>query len=450
MYSLHRRSIMRNSPWSDLYKKEDWWAIWFAFVVFAGAVAGIVTKVPKIGKWTVDPTDVFLTVKDGIVTGNIFISLMFLWLGLGLLTLIGIYFMKEKPGKYLLGFTVIFILSIISYALSHQKQVAAWGFGYAFWGLVVGLLISNTTGTPNWMKNGVKTEMYIKTGLVLLGAEILFNKILQLGGPGLFVAWFVTPIVIIFMFIYGVKALKIKSKSLVMVIAAATSVCGVSAAIAAAAASNAKKDELTLAVGMSLIFTVIMMILMPPFIVAVGLDAIIGAAWMGGTIDSTGAVVAAGAMLGADAEKVAAVVKMIQNILIGLVAFFIALYWVAKVERDQDNPKPSFKEIWYRMPKFIVGFLLSSLLFSFVLIPLMGADIVEKQVIGNVTEVVRNWLFCLAFVSIGLESNFKELAGQMVGGKPMILYVVGQSFNLVLTLLAAWLAFGGILWPKVM
>ena len=101
-----------------------------------------------------------------------------------------------------------------------------------------------------------------------------------------------------------------------------------------------------------------------------------------------------------------------------------------------------------RFPKFIVGFVAASLLFSFVLAPLFGTlfhgeglKLVESSVIKAVTNPLRGWFFCLAFVSIGLESNFKELARQMEGGKPMVLYVVGQSFNLILTLLVAWVAF---------
>ena len=120
--------------------------------------------------------------------------------------------------------------------------------------------------------------MFIKTGLVLLGAEILFGKILSIGVPGLMVAWLVTPTVIIFMWLFGTRTLKMVSKSLVMIIAAATSVCGVSAAIAVAAASRAKQEELTLGVGMTLIFTVLMMIFMPVFIHGVGMDQVLGGA----------------------------------------------------------------------------------------------------------------------------------------------------------------------------
>ena len=440
---------MKKSGISALWKEEDWWTVWFAFIVIILAVVGIVHKVPKIGKWTDNPLDVFFTIKEGIVTGDIFLPLVILWLGLGALTALGMIVMKANVKKYLAGYTVVFIFTVLSYIFANQITIKTYGLSYAFWALIIGLIISNTVGTPKWLLAGAKTELYIKTGLVLLGAEILFTKILELGGPGLFVAWLVTPTVIIFMFWFGTKILKMVSKPLVIIIAAATSVCGVSAAIAAAAASRAKKEELTLAVGMTLIFTVAMMVLMPPFVKFIGMDFIVGAAWMGGTIDSTGAVVAAGSFLGADAEKVAAVVKMIQNILIGVVAFFIALYWVTNVDKDPNAPKPNALDIWHRMPKFIVGFVAASVIFSFVLVPIMGIARVETVILKAVSTPLRGWLFCMAFVSIGLESNFRDLASQLVGGKPIILYIIGQSFNLILTLIAAYLAFGGILFDKV-
>ena len=440
---------MKKSGISALWKEEDWWTVWFAFIVIILAVVGIVHKVPKIGKWTDNPLDVFFTIKEGIVTGDIFLPLVILWLGLGALTALGMIVMKANVKKYLAGYTVVFIFTVLSYIFANQIMKKTYGLSYAFWALIIGLIISNTVGTPKWLLAGAKTELYIKTGLVLLGAEILFTKILELGGPGLFVAWLVTPTVIIFMFWFGTKILKMVSKPLVIIIAAATSVCGVSAAIAAAAASRAKKEELTLAVGMTLIFTVAMMVLMPPFVKFIGMDFIVGAAWMGGTIDSTGAVVAAGSFLGADAEKVAAVVKMIQNILIGVVAFFIALYWVTNVDKDPNAPKPNALDIWHRMPKFIVGFVAASVIFSFVLVPIMGIARVETVILKAVSTPLRGWLFCMAFVSIGLESNFRDLASQLVGGKPIILYIIGQSFNLILTLIAAYLAFGGILFDKV-
>jgi uncharacterized integral membrane protein (TIGR00698 family) len=382
--------------------------------------------------------------RVGLIVVPLLISLICIML----LTAVGVRFMGQEAGKYARGFLVLFILAAISFTFANYHISKSYGLSYAAWALAIGLLISNTIGTPNWIKPGVRTEMYIKTGLVLLGAEILFGKIVSIGVPGLMVAWLVTPTVIIFMWYFGTRILKMVSKPLVIIIAAATSVCGVSAAIAVAAASRAKKEELTLGVGMTLIFTVLMMIFMPMFISYAGIGEVLGGAWMGGTIDSTGAVVAAGAFLGPDAETVAAVVKMIQNILIGVVGFFVALFWVTSVERNPDASRPGLMQIWVRFPKFIVGFVAASILFSFVLAPIFGSmfegnglKLVESGVIKTVTNPLRGWFFCLAFVAIGLESNFKELARQMEGGKPMVLYVVGQSFNLILTLAVAWLAF---------
>ena len=383
-----------------------------------------------------------------------FLALAILLVGIGAAFSIAVRCMGGKASTFAAGYAVAFTLAIVSYFVASQTAVKAYGLPYALWALVLGLLVSNTIGTPKWLLAGSKTELFIKTGLVLLGAEILFGKILVLGSRGLLVAWLVTPCVILFMYFFGTRVLKMASKALVIIVAAATSVCGVSAAIATAAAAKAKKEELTLAVGMTLIFTVLMMIGMPPMIKAMGMDEQVGGAWMGGTIDATGAVVAAGALLGDNAEVVAAVVKMIQNVLIGVVAFCVAVAWVTQVERDPDAPRPSAMEIWYRFPKFIVGFVAASLVFSFVLIPVFGGgqeglSLVDKHVIGAITKTCRGWLFCLAFVAIGLESNFRELAKQMAGGKPIVLYLVGQSFNLILTVLAAYLAFGGWLLPKV-
>jgi uncharacterized integral membrane protein (TIGR00698 family) len=425
---------------SSLWKDEDWWAVWFGFLLIIASLTGIVTAVPKIGKWTNQPLTAFGVGSDD---GTIIVPLFLTMLGVGLLTAIGVTIMKtEKPLRYAVGFVAIFVLACLAYWVANQSNIKYWGLSYAMWALVIGLLISNTIGTPKWLLAGARTEMFIKTGLVLLGAEILFKKIVSLGAPGLMVAWIVTPVVVIFMFMFAGRVLRMANKKLAMIVACATSVCGVSAAIAAASACRARREDLTLAVGMTLIFTVLMMFFMPLGIKWLGMNHILGAAWMGGTIDSTGAVVAAGSMLGDTAEKVAAVIKMIQNVLIGVLAFVIALYWVTRVDRVPGQ-KANAMEIWYRFPKFVIGFVAASILFSFVVVPLSQGDfrVVESTYTKPITRVLRGWFLCMAFVSIGLESNFRDLASRMEGGKPLVLYVVGQSFNLVLTLLVAWLAF---------
>jgi len=253
----------------------------------------------------------------------------------------------------------------------------------------------------------------------------------------------VTPIVLISTYVFGQKVIKMPSKTLNITISADMSVCGTSAAIATAAACRAKKEELTLSIGLSLVFTAIMMVAMPAFIKLVGIPEILGGAWMGGTIDATGAVAAAGAFLGDKALYVAATIKMIQNVLIGVTAFCVAVYWCAKVD-CKEGQKVSSMEIWHRFPKFVLGFMAASILFSIIDSSLgsdMGYTLLDQGVIRGGTRLCRGWFFALSFAAIGLATNFRELAQYFKGGKPLILYVCGQSFNLILTLTMAYIMF---------
>lgn len=356
----------------------------------------------------------------------------------------GVACMGRAAGPFLRGFGLIYLLAILAFLIASQADVKAAGFGDPAWAILLGLLISNTIGTPRGAVPAVQTEYYIKIGLVLLGVEILFGKILVIGLPGIFVAWVVTPIVFILTYLFGQYLLKIPSRSLNLTLSADMSVCGVSAAIATAAACRAKKEELTLAIGISLIFTSIMMIVMPNVIQMLGMDPVLGGAWIGGTIDATGAVVAAGAFLGDQALYVAATIKMIQNILIGVIAFFVAVYWVTCVERSPAGERPSAAEIWRRFPKFVLGFLAASIVFSAIYEALgsdLGETLISNGLIQGWTKTIREWCFSLAFVSIGLATNFRSLCHHLTGGKPVVLYVCGQALNLALTLGAAYLMF---------
>lgn len=428
--------VKRGIDWSPLWKLEDWWAVWFGFILIILAIAGVITKLPKFGKWTS---------LGQAVPPESWLLLLVLLIGLGILNAIGVAAMGQSAARFLVAFPIVFILAIIAQILGNHSLAKAYNLEVPLWALVVGLLISNTVRTPEWLKPAVRTEMYIKTGLVLLGCEILFGRIVALGIPGLMVAWIVTPIVILFMYWFGTRVLKMEPE-FAHTLGTATSVCGVSAAIATGAACGAKKEEVSVAITISLLFTVIMLVVMPAFVVAVGMDTDVGAAWIGGTIDSTGAVVAAGALLGQRGMEIASVVKMIQNVLIGVVAFLTAVVWVYRKGKTESAEAARAKEIWVRFPKFVLGFVAASLLFSFILIPGMGEEAVNG--ITKITRGLRGWFFALAFISIGLDSNLRDLARQISGGKPLVQYVVGQSFNLVLTLLVAWLAFGGILFPK--
>lgn len=374
---------------------------------------------------------------------NLFSSLAILGLILASLFGTGAWFMGFRFKSFIKAFFFVFLLAIMAQMLGQQVDMKHIGFGYPIWAIALGILISNTLGTPGWAKSAVQAEFYIKTGLVLLGAEILFSKILAIGLPGIFVAWVVTPIVLTGTFWFGQHVLKIASKTLNITISADMSVCGVSAAIATAAACKASKEELTVAVGLSMVFTSVMMIALPAFIRFAGIPEVLGGAWIGGTIDASGAVVAAGAFLGDTALHVAATIKMIQNMLIGVISFFVAYYWATRVDKT-DKVKVGAGEIWKRFPKFILGFVGASLVIS-LLYHLSGTNLgdalIDQGLIRGYLKDLTGWFFCLAFVSIGLSVNFKELQAQLKGGKPMYLYLIGQAFNLGLTLLVAYIMF---------
>jgi uncharacterized membrane protein YadS len=204
-----------------------------------------------------------------------------------------------------------------------------------------------------------------------------------------------------------------------------------------------------------------MMVAMPAAIKAMGMPAVMGGAWIGTTIDASGAVAAAGAVLGPTALYVAATVKMIQNILIGIIAFGVAIYWTTVVEpferaqRGEIAPgarhKVGFGEIWNRFPKFVLGFATASIVISSIsgsLGPDMSNAVVSEGMVRGLATPMRNWCFGLAFASIGLSTNFRELAPYFKGGKPVILYVTGQSFNMGISILLVFLMFY-VLFPEI-
>lgn len=376
-------------------------------------------------------------------------SILATYLVLGAILFPVAWYKRIHAGRFLAGFTALFLLATTAFVMSQQATVKYYNFEYVLWALLLGLLISNTVGVPDWLKPMLFGDSIIKLALVLFGAEVLFGKLVALGPPGIFTSWLVTPIVLVTTFWFGQRILKMESPSLNMVISADMSVCGVSAAIATGAACRAKREEISYAIGVSLLFTAIMMVVQPYIVDKTGMDKIVGAAWIGGTIDSTGAVAAASAILGEEAAAVASTVKMIQNVLIGVIAFAVATYWTWRYggqasdnTKDGEIQKVGVSEIWKRFPKFVLGFIGASLVFSFLPYFTAHQGILADVVTKEVSSAIRVWLFCLAFVVFGLETNFRELWHFLRGGKPLALYLIGQAWSMLLSLGMAYLMFG--------
>jgi uncharacterized membrane protein YadS len=157
-------------------------------------------------------------------------------------------------------------------------------------------------------------------------------------------------------------------------------------------------------------------------------EAVAGA-WFGGNVDTTAAVVGAGTIYGETAQTIASIVKQTQNVLIGVVAFLLAFYFTTVVEGKKEKPSASI--IWKRFPKFVLGFIIASLIFTF---GWLGDEA------SGAIKGMKDWAFCLAFVCMGLELEVSSL--KKMGWAPVTVYLIVTVFNTVLALGVSWLIFG--------
>ena len=222
-------------------------------------------------------------------------------------------------------------------------------------------------------------------------------------------------------------------KDMGALLSSAVSICGVSDAIATSGAIKGDPKKLSFVISLVLIVAIPMMYLMPYLVKWIGLNEVVGGAWLGGTIDTTAAVVASGKFLGETAEKYSVIIKSAQNVLLGVAAFVISIYWSFK--GTNADIRPSGSVLWERFPKFVIGFLLASLVFSFAFAP----D-VAKQLSGVANKGAREILFSLAFVCIGLETDFRYIF-KKENAKYIWTFLIAQTFNILLTLVVAYLLF---------
>ena len=377
------------------------------------------------------------TGAKGFAAANL-LKVLYVGIGFAIVAAIGVALVGWRIAPFLIGLPVIFALAWLARFLAGNGLFVDWGIEYVIFALLLGLLLSNTVGTPAWLKPAVQTEFFIKTGLVILGAGLLFHEVLQAGALGIAQA-----VLVVFVVWYSCfwlcRKLKVDDEFAAM-LSTAVSICGVSAAIAACGAIQGDKKKLSYVTSLVLIVAVPMMIVMPWIAKSTGMDELVAGAWLGGTLDTSASVVAAGALVGDAAMKTGIIVKFSQNALIGVAAFLLAIWWAFKT-RGASGERPSAAVIWQRFPKFVIGFVLASAVFSFALAPELVAG--TKAALGE----IRIWWFAVAFVCIGLETRFVELA-TTDQGRPALAFIGAQTFNVFWTLLIAWLLFGGVLFAQ--
>jgi len=358
---------------------------------------------------------------------------------LGMLVLVpliaGAFVLRARMQAFVPGVIALYALAWLAQALAGHAVATSLGLEYVIFGLVIGLALNHTVQLPAWLREAVRTEYYIKTGLVVLGATILFDEIVGAGLRGVLQALIVVLSVWAFCF-WLCRRLQVDDE-LATMLSSAVSICGVSAAIATCGAIQGDRRKLSYVTSLVLLVAVPMMVLMPWIARATGMPPVVAGAWLGGTLDTSAAVVAAGELLGDASRNAAVVVKLSQNALIGLAAFFLTVWWTMRGESGGAATGARLAVIWERFPKFVFGFLVASLVFSFVL---SGASVAATK--GLVTSI-RTTLFAMAFVSIGLETHLGTLV-TTGGGRPAAAFLGGQLFNVAITLVIAFLLFGGM------
>jgi uncharacterized integral membrane protein (TIGR00698 family) len=395
---------------------------------------------PRIKTPPIFPNDDWLTVWVGLL------SIVLVLIGLrpqtpvtiGLtclgLSALGIVLMGGNVRGYVAGFPIVYVLGWLAQRIAANSRVSAWGLEYVIFALILGLLIGNTFRLPAWLRESIRTEYYIKIGLVIFGAGILFQEMLQAGLRGVVQAALV--IVVVWYACFWISRKLGVDDEFAVLLSSAVSICGVSAAIAACGAIQGDRRKLSYVTSLVLIVAIPMMVAMPWVVRQFQIPDAVGGAWIGGTIDTSGAVVAAGSLLGEAATKVSVIVKFSQNALIGVAAFLLSIWWAFN-HGTGTRGRPTARVIWDRFPKFVLGFMAASFIFSFVL-----SSSLVSETRGILTGLRTAW-FALAFTSIGLETRLTDLVG-MEGGRPAVAFLAAQVINIVWTLAVAYLLFGGV------
>ena len=424
--------------WSKILN-EEWLIVIIGFFILALAIL-FPSHMPKMLN-----VSSLTTVKGWTDALYIFVFLLLIIYGSALIL--------KKPVKGIfLSFLVIFGLTILSQLCASIPFCKTYGLEAVLFAVLFGLIISNCFGTPEWMKPAIQSEFYIKIGIICLGATVLFGEILKSGAYGLAQALIVVLSVWYFAFWISRKRFGVDDEMSTM-IASSVSICGVSAAIATCGTIKGDEKKLSYVISLVMVIAIPMLYIMPllakwilPLIFKdPTIAGEVAGAWMGGTIDTTAAVAATGGVFGNSsavpgevAGNTAVIVKASQNVLIGLAAFFISLYW--SFRNKEGVEKVSGRVIWERFPKFVVGMVVASIVFS---IWFSGSyDVVG--VTGKYKDLAKNFqnlFFSIAFVCIGLETRFKDIFSKE-NNKSLKSFLTAQGFNIIITLIVASLLFG--------
>jgi len=444
---------IKPSIWQEFLSKEDWWAVWLglgivalAYILYlSGSSISWIAVAPA--KWSTLSQLAAQFSKNGIK----YLALLVAFLAL--FTIV-ISFIGQKPKAFIPSFIFIFVISTVIYAIGSWDQANRYNLEPPLLALALGLFISNVLKLPRWLDAGFRVEFYIKLGIVLLGATLPFTLIIWAGPVAILQASIVS-LVTFFVIFFTARKLGLDHR-LAAVLGAGGAVCGVSASIAVAGAVRAKKEHPPIAISLVVFYAIILIFLLPIVSRAIHLPTGVAGAWIGTSefADAAGLAAAqsygglAGSHLGiaGTADQALAsytLIKVIgRDIWIGIWSFVLALISITVWERSETNSKVQVGQIWWRFPKFVIGFLIASVVTTLIVHGNTFADynkLVKPSLILPITAL-RTWVFTFSFLSIGLTTRFRELAA--AGAKPFLAFTFGVVVNVALGYVLSVVVFG--------
>jgi uncharacterized integral membrane protein (TIGR00698 family) len=442
---------VQSMGWKELWLKEDWWAIWLglgivivAYLFFTGGSSIKWIAVLPPGKWTEFSA---ITQHFSEHIGQ-YVAQFVMWC---VIFGISIRALGFKLSEFYPSFLFVYIFSIIIFVIGQNKTFINLNLEPPLVALILGLIISNFIGLPKWMDTGFRVEYYIKTGIVLLGATLPFTLIIWAGPTAIVQASIVS--ITTFMVIYFVGIKMGLDRRLAATLGAGGAVCGVSGAIAIAGAVGAKKEHAPVAITLVIVWAIVMIFVLPLVSKALQLPTGVAGAWIGTSEFADAAGFAAANTYGGyagqpgitgnpdDAVKAFTLMKVVgRDVWIGIWAFVMALIATTRWERTPGT-KPNPAEIWWRFPKFVIGFLLASIIVTLIASQYGEAEFkktVVPAMVGPIKDL-RTWSFIFCFFSIGLTTRFRELAS--AGTKPFLAFTSGVVVNVILGFILSTIVF---------
>lgn len=315
------------------------------------------------------------------------------------------------------GIALLFGIGLLARALERLPLVH---IEYVLWAILLGLLVSNTVGVAPLFRPGVATyELWLKLGIVLVGARFLLADVLHIGGLSLALVAVELILSLSVMTLLG-RIFRLPPK-LTSLLAIGSSICGVTAIMAAQGAIDPDEEDTSTAIAAILTLGALALFTFPAIGHALHMGQQAYGMWAGLAVDNTAEATVTGSLYGDEAGRFAVLAKTARSAFIGFVVLGYAIFWASRGQAAVVEHKALF--LWRNFPKFILGFLAISILAT--------AGFFTRTQLADLYTLSR-WAFLPAFAGVGLRTRLKDLVGQ--GWRPLIVGILGEIFIALITL----------------